>query len=445
MYFKDRKREIDEINKILSKDSFQFIIIYGRRRVGKTELILQTTKTKNRIYYLAVGEHNLDRFYRICADKDPEILNLRKNYEVLLKYLKNKVEVIIFDEFQNMLQENVSILNIFQAIIDTDLKESSLKIFFIGSSVSMMTSKILSYSSPLYGRRTGSMKLKAIEFYDLKKYFPELNIHERIEIYGFADGIPYYLNEIIPPFWMWLSRELKSVSSIFKNEVDFLMRYEFNKPGMYKLILEAIAFGKTKLNEIKNFIGSKRTDISPYLKNLMDVDMIFREVPITENINSRRGRYQIKDNFLRFWFRFIYPNLSTIEEGIFSTDLIKNQYSTYLGKIFEGVIKNFITRTKVIEFTKIGRWWWKENEIDLVAVNELTNEITLIECKWQDNVNASKIVCQLAEKAEQVRWKDYTRKEIYMVFAKSFYKRISTFNDKKVVCLDINDVDDMIL
>jgi len=441
MQFKNREKELDELNRILLKKDFQLIIIYGRRRIGKTELILRATREKKRIYYLAVSEKNLERFYKICANVEPKILNFKKDYEILLKFLKNKVDVIIFDEFQYIIQENPNILNLFQAIIDTELKDSNLKIFLIGSSISMMTSRIFSYSSPLYGRRTGSIKLKAIEFNDLKYFFPELNIKERIEIYGFADGIPHYLNFIKPPFWTWLSKELMSSSNIFKDEVDFLMRYEFKKPSMYKLILESIAFGNTKLSEIKNFIGLKRTDISPYLKNLMDIDMIIREIPITEKISSRRGRYYIKDNFLRFWFRFIYPNLSALEEGVFNAEIIKKEYPVYLGKIFEKVVKSFIIRTRLIEFTKIGRWWWKEFEIDLIAINELNDKITFIECKWQDNVNALKIVKQLAEKSKHVRWRDDDRNETFMIFARTFSRKISGFNNKKVTCFDLNDLE----
>ena len=444
MDFKDRIREIDEINQILIKKGFQLIIIYGRRRIGKTELILQTTKTQKRLYYLAVGENNLERFYKKCTSYDKEMSNLKIDYEVLIRSLKDKLDILIIDEFQNMIREDLNILNLFQAIIDGELRESNIKLFLIGSSISMIISNVLNHSSPLYGRRTGSLKLKAIEFYDLKAYFPELEFQELIEIYSFADGIPYYLNEIITPFWTWFSNELKRPSNIFKDEVDFLMRYEFNKPSNYKLILEAISRGKTKLGEIKDFVGLKRTDISPYLKNLIDIDMIFREVPITDNINSRHGRYHIKDNFIRFWFRFIYPNLSAIEEGILNIELIKKDYPTYLGKIFEEVVKNLIVRCNILSLTKIGRWWWKDREIDLITFNELTGEITFIECKWQEQVNSLAIVSKLVEKTEHVHWRLNDRIESYMVFAKSFSKRIDRFENKPVKCFSVEDLFNLI-
>lgn len=254
-------------------------------------------------------------------------------------------------------------------ILSTDmiLKNSKIKLFLLGSSISMMTSKVLDYKSPLYGRRTGSLELKAISFFDMNQFYPEKSIKELAEIYGFADGIPHYLVKIDCEFWHWLHKEIRIERSFIKDEVDFLMRYEFIDVSTYKLILEAIAHGKTKLNDIKDFMKIKRTDISPYLSNLLEVKMIKRVVLITENYNSRKGRYYISDNFIKFWFRFIYPNLSTIEEGIFDIGMIGKEYSNYLGPIFEEIARQFLilNRGKYFDFTKIGKWWFKEREIDI--------------------------------------------------------------------------------
>ena len=178
-----------------------------------------------------------------------------------------------------------------------------------------------------------------------------------------------------------IKKETRNNNSFLKDEVDFIMRYEFEDVSTYKLILEAIAHGKTKLGDIKDFIGVKRTDISPYLRNLIEVGMIKREIPITEKAKSRLGRYYISDNFLKFWFRFIYPNISAIEEGIFDIDLIKRDYNRYLGGIFEDVVKQFLIRekNKIFNFTRIGKWWHREREIDVVAMNESSKDILFME------------------------------------------------------------------
>lgn len=439
--FKNRKNEINEIKEVLGSKKHEFVIIYGRRRIGKTELILKATEKKKRIYYLAVKEKNLERFYNICLKHYGEIAKLKKDWEILFEFLKDKVETIIIDEFQNLIQEDENILNIFQSIEDLILKGSKLKLFLLGSSISIITSKVLDYKSPLYGRRTGSFELTAVSFFDLIKFFPKIKIKKLIEIFGFADGIPNYLIKIDKEFWSWLKEEIEKKRTFLRDEVTFLMRYEFEDLSTYRLILEAIANGKTKLNEIKNFIKVKRTDISPYLSNLIEVKMIKRTVPITENIKSRKGRYYLCDNFLKFWFKYIYPNLSSIEEGIFDFNTIKRDYNCYLGYIFEEISKQYLIRKKIFDYSKIGRWWHKDKEIDILALNEKTKQILFCECKWKDKVNVEKILKKLKEKAKYVNWNNEKRKEYYAVFAKSFSKRLDEWQGRKVYCFDLDNIE----
>ncbi|MEA3343832.1 MAG: ATP-binding protein [archaeon] len=434
--FRNREKELKELNESLESNKFEFLVIYGRRRIGKTELILKATENKKRIYYLAVGAGNLERFYTLCTQHYPEVSKLKEDWEALFEFLKTRVDAIIIDEFQNMIKEDENILNIFQSITDIILKDSKVKLFLLGSSVSMITSRVLDYKSPLYGRRTGSMELKAVSFFDLRKFYPQLNAEDLMDIYGFTDGIPFYLIKIDKTFWSWLQDEIKKEKSFLKDEVDFLMRYEFADVSTYKLILEGIACGKTKVNEIKDYIKLKRTDLSPYLRNLSEVKMIRRVVPITENVKSRMGRYYLSDNFLKFWFRYIYPNLSSIEEGIFDASIIRASYNTYLGYVFEDASRQFLIKRQIFRMTRIGKWWHKDKEIDIVALNESTNEILFAECKWKYNVNAGKILHELKEKAQSVQWNNDKRKEHYAIFAKSFKEKIKEPN---LMLFDLND------
>ncbi len=442
--FKDRTKERRELDEVLNSKTFEFIVIYGRRRIGKTELILKATENKKRIYYLAIGARNLEKFYNICIGHYPQVSKLKMDWEVLFDFLKDNAETVVIDEFQNMIQEDANILNIFQSVTDTILKDSSLKLFLLGSSISVMTSKVLDHKSPLYGRKTGSLELKSVSFFDLKEFFPKADMEELVEIYGFADGVPYYLVRIDRSFWLWLKDEIEKERGFLKDEVDFLMRYEFEDVSTYKLILEAIAHQKTKLNEIKNYMNVKRTDISPYLRNLIEVGMIKREVPITENVRSRLGRYYISDNFLKFWFRYIYPNVSSIEEGIFDINIIKGDYNRYSGYIFEDVVKQFLIkeRDKIFKFSKIGKWWHKEREIDIVALNESTEEIMFIECKWQDlsAKQVDKILVELKEKSKFVRWNNDTRKEQFAIIVKHIKnKDKDKLRKKGVLVFDLAD------
>ena len=444
MEFKDRTREVRDLLKKISSKLKQVIVIYGRRRIGKTALALHISKDKKFIYYLAGETQNLDKFYNTCSKKVPEILDLKKDYQILFKYLRNKVNIIIIDEFQNMILEDREILTTFQYIIDILLPDSSIKLILLGSSISLMTKNVLDHSSPLYARKDVSLKLSPIKFYDLKAFFPTKSLEEIIEIYGFADGIPYYLNMIKGNFWEWLSIEFKSTTSFLKDEIDFIIRYEFKNARRYKQILEAIAFGNTTPNAIANYINLNTAQISKYLSQLIEIEFIHREIPITDKIPSRNGRYFLMDNFLRFWFRFIYNNLSSLEEGILSIDDIKLNYSEYLGNIFENVVKQFLIKDETFKFSKIGRWWWKDYEIDLVAFSPTSKKDYLIECKWIDKVNAKRIVKSLAVKGQFVRHsgKFKQKEHTYIVFAKTFSQRIKEFNGKKVYCFDLKNMEE---
>ena len=452
IHFYNREAELKVLRKYLNREGFDLLIIYGRRRIGKTALILEATKGKKRIYYMATEKNNLDEFYRKCSTVFPEIGKLRKDWETIFEYLKDTADVVIIDEFQNMIKEDNGIVSLFQRIVDTVLQNSNLKLVLLGSTVSIITSKTLSYKSPLYGRKTLSMKLKPIKFVHLRNFFPKKDIEELIEIYGFADGIPHYLLKIDPRanFWKWLQSEFEEKTFI-TDEIDFLMRYEFEEVGTYKTILHAMASGKTKINEIKDFTGLKRTDISPYLKNLTETEFVIREIPVLERPKSKKGRYYLRDNFLLFWFRYVYPNLSSIEEGIFSADSVKRDYPSYLGHIFEKISREVLVRLvkekKLPEFTKLGKQWGKipgrkeTYEIDIVALNERTKEILFAECKWKSRVNAEKVCRELVEKSSYVEWNNNDRKEYLAVFARSFNKRVEEFEGRKVFCFDLKDMD----
>jgi len=378
--FVDREEELSALKKALESNRFELIVVYGRRRVGKTRLVLEALKNKEYVYYLAVEKGNLERFKKTAAKVSSEIKYAKEDWESFFYFLKNKI--IVIDEFPNLIKEDKTIISLFQKIVDENLLNTKTKLILIGSSISMMKEKVLSYKSPLYGRRTGQIKLKPLKFKYLKEFFPSASPQELVEIYGFTGGTPYYLEKIKTPFWSWLDEELKDPKSFLKEEGDFLLRYEFEEIGTYKRILEAIASGKTKLGEIKSFVG--KPSITEYIKNLIEIELIEHIKPVT---GGKRGIYQIADNFTRFWFRYIYPNLSEIELGIFTAQDIKQDYNNYLGEVFEKIALEFIAeevaRRKLPKVTKIGKWWHKGEEIDIVGLNGRRTGI-FIEVKWSD-------------------------------------------------------------
>ncbi len=412
--FVDREHELTSIEEKLNSNSFEFIVLYGRRRIGKTSLVLNSVKNREHIYYLAVEGDNLKHFKNYSSKVVPTIEYAKEDWEAYFKFLENKI--IIIDEFPNLIKENPKVLSLFQRIIDTHLKNTKTKLIILGSSISMMGDKVLSYSSPLYGRKTGVLKIQPLKFKYLKEFFPEADRKELVEIYGFADGIPYYLEKIKLPFWDYLNTELHKIDSFLKYEIDFLMKYEFDEPIMYKKILEAIAYGNTTLGAIKDYIGVKHSDITPYLRNLIETEFVIKELPITESPKSKKGRYYIKDNFTAFYFKYIFPNLSAIEEGLFDVSEIKRDYNQYLGFVFEKIVMEFLIDLNKqgklpFKFLNIGRWWKKGGEIDIICINKNEKKALFVEVKWGDlNTNdVNKILNDLKRKSDLVKLDEYEK------------------------------------
>lgn len=252
------------------------------------------------------------------------------------------------------------------------------------------------------------MLVNELKFKELRRLGFDLN--EAIKIFGFAGGVPYYLTKVKTPFLDWINTELKKVDSFIKDEVDFLLRYEFQEISTYKEILLAIAMGKNSLGEIRDFVGVGG-EVSSYLKKLERIGIIEREVPVLESKKSKKGKYIIKDKFVNFWFRFTYPNLSEIEEGIF--EISEREYNEYLGRIFEEVAVQYLKER--YRLNKVGRHWYKDVEIDI-----LDKDLKLAgECKWSEKVNGTKVLYDLKGKLERLN----LNVNKIVIFAKSFYKK----------------------
>jgi AAA+ ATPase superfamily predicted ATPase len=223
-------------------------------------------------------------------------------------------------------------------------------------------------------------------------------------------------------------------------DAKLLIEEELPEPTRYLLVLEAIAYGKTKLSEISNYTKISMNKLPYYLNVLRNLGFIVHEKPIFE---KRKGIYKISDKYMNFWFRFISPFFEEIEAGLKENAInsFKKNFNTYLGNVFEDVCKEFIIEAKIFNFTKLGKWWHKDKEIDIVALNEHNKEILFCECKWQSKVNAEKLCKELAEKAQHVQWNNEKRKEYFAIFARSFSKRIEEFEGRKVFCFDLRDLE----
>lgn len=453
MRFVNRQSELAHLEKESKDKGAKFVVIYGRRRVGKTRLIEEFLKDKKGIYYLAAQEKDrlqIQEFKNVIYDqiKDEFLLNAtfedwKQLFLYLEKVLPKKERIILaIDEATFLIKENPSFTSYLQKFWDPFLSKTNIFLILSGSLVGLMLNSVLSYDSPLYGRRTSQINLGELSFNEAINFMPNKELKEQIKFFSVTGGIPKYL-ELIKAretFDEFLSNNFFNKEGFFYKEGLFLLSQEFKEPSTYLNILKGISCGNTKLNEIANFTGLETKKISAYLDILMSLNLVTKDVPITEDEKRFRGAiYLINDNFLTFWHRFVHPNRSPIElrrtEGLVGK--LKNEINAYIGSKFEEICKEFLVKSNISIFDKIGRWWYKDNEIDIVALNKKEKGILFGECKWQDNVDSDKILNELKEKSGLVDWNNKEREDYFAIFAKSFKKRIK---QKNLFLFDLKDI-----
>jgi len=454
--FINRKDETDFLEERYNKPGFDFFVIYGRRRIGKTELIKNFLKNKPHIYMLcnkAGTDANVSRFKQEVSKLLNEPVIATGDLEEIFSYLVPKANeklVVVLDEFSYLVEKDDSVPSLFQGVIDEVLKEKNVMFIICGSSISMMES-LLGYKNPLYGRKTGHIKLDFLKFRYFKDFFPRYNIEENIRTYAILGGVPFYLDKFDPGISALenAKKEILSKKGRLYEEVEFLLREEMREPDIYKGILSAIAQGNEKVADIANKAGIKASDMDRYLKILIMLGIIRKEIPVTEK-KSKKTLYTIDDNFFDFYSRFFEPYRSDIEMGEMRNieESINKNFNAYTGKKFENLIrKEAILKITPFPISRAGKWWGhylengkkKELEIDIVALNEQTHEILFCECKWQNNVNSEIIFKELKEKVKFVNWNNEDRKEYYAVAARSFSKKTGHAR-----CLDMNELENVL-
>lgn len=451
--FIDREVELGVLNQALNSNSFQFIVIYGRRRVGKTALIREAIQSKeNALYFQATEQDekiNIQNFKQQVSQtlEDNLILGLQDDWGVLLTYLIDKIEILAIDEFPYLAASNPAIKSIFQKFIDAH-ENRSFKLILCGSSIGMMEDQILGAKSPLYGRRTMQIKLKPLDFIHLKSFFPNYSWQQLIAVFGSVGGIPYYLLQFKPEktFWENVASNMLSPFSVLFDEGSFLLKEEFSQISTYSSILFQIANGKTKVNKIKSNLSIKG-EIAPYLHSLERIDLIERRVPFGEDKSkSRRGRYYLKDHYLQFWYKFVYSQRDMI--NFENTELmiarIKEKYNSYLGLIYEVVVKQLlqkmiISRRIVLPFYPISlsNWWYKDREIDLVGQTD--ENYLFVEIKWS-KISKIEVKREIFRLKEKVKKTHFSGNFYYLLVVKSFSDKTKDHGGGDFKILTLNDL-----
>jgi len=465
--FVNRKEELEFLETEFMDTGLKVIILYGRRRVGKTELINQFCKDKPHIYFLADKRGTAINAREFAAnsaryfnDITPDVRNFDDAFIYILKRTEDRKLIVAIDEFAYLVEKDDSIPSVFQKIVDVHLKGTNTYLILCGSSISMMEG-ILGYRSPLYGRRTGQWKVTPLRFMDSWSFLPRYSLEEFIEAFSVVGNIPAYLLQFDDSADIYenIEKRILGKGNPLYDEVEFILRAELREPSVYMSVVEAIANGATKVTEIANRCYMNAKDIPKYLQVLQRLQLVHRVVPVTERkTKTKKALYQISDNFFRFWFRFVYPNRSDVEGGEVDRALskIRAEFNPYVGRIFEQVCREFLVEVNhraglPFHFTKIGTWWGhfredgmrKEIEIDLVALNEDTRDILFAECKWQNKKVGINTYHNLMEKSTRVEWHLDKRKEYFALFSKAgFTPELKKEEDKEnVILFDLKEIE----
>jgi len=456
--FVDRKKELDSLASAYDQKGAGLIVIYGRRRVGKTTLINEFFKEKPRIFFLAdkqVETELIARLRNLIAEylNDPGLLEIEfKTWDSLFDYWIKHADfsqkiVFVIDEFQYLAKVNNAFPSIFQRIWDEKLKEKNILVILCGSMINMMYSTTLSYSSPLYGRRTGQIKLEPVKFTEFPEFFPRTGIEKLVELYSVIGGVPKYIELFNPKKSLFdnIQNHILNKNGYLYAEPRFLLSEEVTEPTTYFSILKTIAGGERKMGNIASRLKVSTQNLTGYFNILIDLGILERRVPVTENMpeKSKMGLYFIKDNFFRFWFRYVFADQSYLEmeNAGYVLQKIRSNFNEYVSLAFEDIAPDILFDKKTARSfpfvpEKWGRWWDNKTEIDLMAINTKNNSACFIECKWSRNLVDIDVLSKLKIKAERVEWYKGTRKDFFAIISrKGFTRRLIDAANKEGVLL----------
>lgn len=438
--FIGRQQELNTLHKLYNSGKFEFAVIYGRRRVGKTALISEFTKDKATIFFTGVetnAKQNLDNFSRCIMEystgiaADSSFASFQSALEYVFELAKSKRIVLVIDEYPYVARASKSLASTLQLLIDKNKDSSKLFLILCGSSMSYMEDHVLAYKAPLYGRRTAQLKINPFDFFEACHYFTRFSDTDKALAYGVVGGTPQYLTLIDDSRSIEeniKNTHLNPTSSIFE-EPNNLLKQEVREPAIYNAVITAIATGCSKMNEISNKIDEDTSVCATYIKNLITLGIVKKESPYGEK-SSRKTIYSIEDNMFRFWYRFVPENTSIISRG--ATDLaykrIAPGLSSYMGGVFEEICKQYLWKLLLdgkcaVNFSDLGRWWGTnprtraQEEIDIMGTDK--DAALFAECKWTNEKVDLGVLETLAERSNLFQYK---QRHFYL-FAKTGFTK----------------------
>ena len=424
LMFIGREAELKFLNDKYETEGGQLVVLYGRRRVGKTETLREFCKGKPHIFFSCTQSTDrvqLQKFSKLILKEDIPARNYVTEFADWEKAIRavldlpygDKKKLLIIDEFPYMCKGNKSIPSILQNLWDAELRDANVMIVLCGSAMSFIEKELLAEKNPLYGRATGIYKMKEMGFYDAAKFFPDYSERDKVIAYSVLGGIPHYLRQWNPKLSVEenIKRNILTKGCILYSEVDFLLHQELRETPIYNSIIEAVALGNTTLNNIsQKSLVEDTSKTSVYLKNLIELGIVEREfsvdTKVKEQANRNRGTYKLTDNFFRFWYAFGFANFSQLEDG--DVDgvyeyIVEPALHEFASFAFEDVCREFVREMQKknelpFRYSKMGRWTGKttirdknaenglrlgETEIDILCIDRKAEKYLVGECKFK--------------------------------------------------------------
>lgn len=413
MSFIGRKHELAALERMYQKSSFQMMIIYGRRRIGKTTLLNEFSKDKEPIFYTGIeskDDSNLREFSEVVfRHYNPEAsAPMFDSYAGIFSYITAEEKkrgqtgrlLIIIDEYPYIAVNQPELASILQREIDQEWNDMNIMLVLCGSSITFMQDEVLGEKSPLFGRRTGQLDVLPLDYLTSAEFVPDYTPEEKAVVYGVTGGIPKYLAMFDPALSIDenITNEFFMTSGYFYEEPQNLLQQEFRDVSLYYAIVNAIGGGSTHVNEISQKTGFDTAKVSQALRRLESVRIIRRDVPILNEKNKKLTQYVLNDGMFRFWFRFVSRGISAIErfagEKYYQT-MVKPFIHEYMGPVFEGICQEYLFRSAIsgrseFFFNRVGKWRGTDPvkkcpaDIDVVALDDSTRTAVIGECKFKN-------------------------------------------------------------
>jgi AAA+ ATPase superfamily predicted ATPase len=443
--FVSRENELHALQELYNENKFQMIVMYGRRRVGKTTLISEFIKNKPAIFFSA-GEANNKMNLAMFSEEVyaffdiPKVTGAFNNWHDAFMFIAEKAKtqkfILAIDEFPYIAEVNKEVKSILQNIIDHELLDTKLYLILCGSQISFMEREVLGYKSPLFGRRTAQFRVDSFDYYDAAKMLPFATSEDKIKYYACVGGTPHYLAQIDKEstFEENIKKLFFRPRGYLYSEPTMLLQQELREPAMYNSIISAIATGANRLNDIAVKVDEDTAKVMKYINTLVGLKIIQKDIPFGENPErSRKGIYKLSDNCFKFWYRYVFLNKTSIENGLgdeVAENYVFPELSSFSGRhAVEDICKQYIIRRskeRKLPFLALnfGTWWGNDPEtktnadIDIVADNKHEKKVILCECKWKNEKTDVNEIKKLMEKSRLLPgYNEYH----YMFFSRAEY------------------------